>query len=226
MSLLSQSRRVIAFDVSGFGKSKPLPVSVAPTTENLVIALRQTLKAMGIDEPVDIAGNSMGGWMALEAARQGFARSVIAISPAGLWRSPPLRAKYTFFGIRRIARLLPGLVNSALSVAWIREIAMAMPLTTGCRRMPAEAAIEATSDFVNAADFDRTFANATRFMGGQGIQVPVTVAFGTHDILLPQKSRLRDELPPQTHWLEPVGWGHVPMWKDPEGVAKLILSAR
>lgn len=224
MPLLSQSRRVIAFDVSGFGKSEPLPLAVAPTTENLVITLRQSLLEMGIDEPVDIAGNSMGGWMALEAARQGFARSVVAISPAGLWQTPPLRAKHTFFGIRRIARVLPGLVSTALRASWIREIVMAMPLTTGCRRMPAEAAIEATLDFVNASGFDRTFAHATRFTGGEGIQVPVTVAYGTHDWLLPPRARLRDELPAQTRWLEPKGWGHVPMWKDPEGVAQLILS--
>ena len=41
---------------------------------------------MGIELPVDIAGNSLGGSMALEAARRGIARSVVAISPAGLWK--------------------------------------------------------------------------------------------------------------------------------------------
>lgn len=225
MSLLSQSRRVIAFDVHGFGKSAPLPLSVTPTTENLVIALRGSLQEMGIEEPVDIVGNSMGGWMALEAARQGLARSVVAISPAGLWLKPPLRAKHTFFGIRAVARRFPRLVNSALENPWLRELLMALPLTTGCRRMPAEAAIEATRDFVNSVGFDHTFRSASRFTDGQEIKVPVTIAFGTHDILLPSKARLRDELPPQTRWLEPTGWGHVPMWKDPQGVSELILSA-
>ncbi|WP_405134270.1 alpha/beta fold hydrolase [Nocardia sp. NBC_01388] len=33
-----------------------------------------------------IAGNSLGGWIALELAARGRARSVTAISPAGLWR--------------------------------------------------------------------------------------------------------------------------------------------
>lgn len=223
--LLSESRRVLAFDVAGFGKSARLPDGVPPSTENLVKALRWTLAEMGIREPVDIAGNSRGGWMALESARQGFARSVVAISPAGLWNTPPLRAKHTFFGIRRIARALPWLVHGTLRMAWMREVLMAMPLTTGCRNMPADAAIEATRDFVNAAGFDHTFAHATRFTGGELIPVPVTVAFGTHDWLLPPSARLRTALPPQTHWLEPQGWGHVPMWKDPEGVARLILSS-
>ena len=223
--LLSETRRVLAFDVAGFGKSPRLPEDMPPTTENLVKALRWTLAEMGIREPVDIAGNSMGGWMALESARQGFARSVVAISPAGLWITPPLRAKHTFFGIRKMARTFPWLVHGALRLSWLREVLMAMPLTTGCRNMPADAAIEATNDFVNATGFDHTFAHATRFTDGELISAPVTVAFGTHDLLLPSIARLRTALPPQTRWLEPQGWGHVPMWKDPEGVARLILSS-
>lgn len=223
--LLSKSRRVLAFDVAGFGKSAGLPNGVAPSTENLAKALRQTLEAMGIREPVDIVGNSLGGWMALESARQGFARSVVAISPAGLWITPPRRAKHTFFGIRKVARTFPWLVHGALRMSWLREVFMALPVTTGCRQMPAEEAINATLDFVNATGFDQTFASATRFTDGELITVPVTVAFGTHDFLLPPSARLRTALPPQTRWFEPEGWGHVPMWKDPEGVARLILSS-
>lgn len=223
--LLSQSRRVLAFDVAGFGKSAPLPDGLVPSTENLAKVLRWMLAEIGIREPVDIAGNSLGGWMALESARQGFAKSVVAISPAGLWLTPPLRAKHAFYGIRQIARALPWLVHGALRVPWLRELLMAVPLTTGCRKMPAEEALRTTLDFVHAAGFDQTFAHATRFLGGESISVPVTVAFGTHDWLLPPSARLRAALPPQTRWLEPVGWGHVPMWKDPEGVASLILSS-
>jgi pimeloyl-ACP methyl ester carboxylesterase len=33
-----------------------------------------------------LAGNSLGGWLALELAKTGHARSVTALSPAGLWR--------------------------------------------------------------------------------------------------------------------------------------------
>ena len=35
--------------------------------------------------PAHIAGNSIGGWLALELARRGRARSVVAIAPAGGW---------------------------------------------------------------------------------------------------------------------------------------------
>lgn len=224
MERLARERRVLAFDTAGFGDSPCLPDGVPPTTVNLVRELERVLRGLGIDGPVDIAGNSLGGWMALEAARLGLARSVVAISPAGLWRQPPARAKHVFFGMRRVARTAPWLVKGSLRVPLLRELLMAVPLSTGGRDIPAETALDLTWDFVKAPGFEATFAHSGRFAGGQGITAPMTVAFGTHDLLLGQAARLRGELPAQARWLEPEGWGHVPMWKDPAGVAKLILE--
>ncbi len=224
MVSLAAHRRVLAFDVAGFGHSPLLPAHRPPTAINLALALKDVLARMGITEPVDIVGNSMGGWMALEAARLGMARSVVAISPAGLWMRPPMHAKHLFFTMRRVTRRAPGLVKAMLAVPWLRELLLAMPVSTGSRHMPAEEAFAAALDFAHAPGFDATFHQATRFEGGQGIQVPITVAFGSHDWLLPRRARLRGELPKHIRWVEPKGWGHVPMWKDPQGVAQLILE--
>lgn len=224
LSKLAQSRRVIVFDIAGFGRSPLLPQSTPPTIINLVLELGNVLQKMGIDEPVDIAGNSLGAWMALEAARLGMARSVVAISPAGLWHKPPAHVKHIFFGLRRCTRIAPSLVKAMLRVDLLREVLMAVPLTTGSRYMPAEEAIAAAMDFVNAEGFNATFEHTTQFRGGQTITIPVTIAYGTHDWLITPNARLRHELPAHVRWLEPQGWGHVPMWKDPEGVARLILE--
>jgi pimeloyl-ACP methyl ester carboxylesterase len=80
-----QSRHVTAFDIAGFGGSPPLPDGTLPTIANLVRELERCIEDIGVRVPVDIAGNSLGGTMALEAARRGIARTVVAISPAGLW---------------------------------------------------------------------------------------------------------------------------------------------
>lgn len=222
--LLARERRVIAFDTAGVGQTPPLPVHVAPTVVNLVPQLRETLRQVGIEEPVDIAGNSLGGWMALEAARLGMARSVVALSPAGLWETPPAHVKHIFFNMRRVTRMAPGVVSLLLRSGLLRELLMAVPLSSGSRRMQHAAAMAAAMAFVDAPGFDSTFAHAAAFRGGHEVRVPVTVAFGTHDWLLTRSARRRHELPAHTRWLEPKGWGHVPMWKNPEGVARLVLE--
>ena len=58
----------------------PVAERDAPTIPNLVEGLERSIREMSIELPVDIAGNSLGGWMAVEAARRGIARSVVAIS--------------------------------------------------------------------------------------------------------------------------------------------------
>lgn len=224
LSALARQRRVLAFDTAGFGRTPPLPADVAPTTVNLARALGETLRELGIAEPVDIVGNSLGGWMALEAAKQGLARSVVAISPAGLWRTPPTHVQPVFATMRRATRAAPGLVSALLRFGVMRELFMAVPMTTGSWRMPAEDAIAAARAFVEAPGFDATVAHTSSFTGGSGITVPLTVAFGRQDWLLTRRARERGELPAHTRWLEPAGWGHVPMWKDPEGVTALILE--
>src|SRR5262249_51126348 len=59
--LLRTTRRIIAFDVAGFGSTPPLPAGTPPTVGNLAGALEQSLHELGVDLPIDIAGNSLGG---------------------------------------------------------------------------------------------------------------------------------------------------------------------
>lgn len=225
LPLLSRERRVIAFDTAGFGLTPPLPPGTLPTIPNLVAGLAASLRGLGIDGPVDIVGNSLGGYMALEAAKVGLARSVVAISHAGLWRGHgSLSLKYLFGSMRMATRFFPALTQSSMLIPPLRELFLAVPLSTGSWRMPSEDAIAVAADFGRAKGFRATVENVVPFTGGQNISVPITVAFGRSDWLLGASARHREELPAHTRWLQPKGWGHVPMWKDPEGVARLILE--
>ena len=223
MPFLKNERRVIAFDTAGFGATPPLEKGIIPTVANLVDALERCLKELGLDTPVDIAGNSLGGRMALEAAKRGLARSVVAISPPGLWKEhESARVKHTFFGIRGAGRIFPRATRAALRNRVLRGLMLAVPISLGSGRMPAEDAVGAIDDLVSAPGFEATFYNLKPFTGGQSISIPITVAFGTRDWILPRSAQRREELPPHTRWLRPKGWGHVPMWVDPEGVARLV----
>lgn len=222
---LYSTRHVIAFDIAGFGLTPPLPSGTLPNVPNLVEDLERSLREMGIEAPVDIAGNSLGGYMALEAAKRGIARSVVAISPAGLWRGHGApHVKYVFGGLRFLARNLPQLLKATVQISALRELALAVPISVGSRRMPVSDALQAVDDLVTSSAFEETFDNTLTPFSGGDIAVPVTVAFGDRDWILLKGWQYRNELPTHTRWVEKQGWGHVPMWVDPVGVSNLILE--
>lgn len=223
---LAEQRRVIAFDLPGFGRTPALPDGTPPTHENLCASLVGTLAALGITTPVDMAGNSLGGHLALVAAREGLARSVVALSPGGLWfgEHAPARVRAVLGLTRLLTGTAPSLSERALQTRLGRTLAFAVPVSSRGARIPAPDAIELVRGFAGDNAFDATMQAVTRFVGGQTIEVPVTIAFGTRDWLLTRDCQRRAELPPQTRWLRPRGWGHVPMWDDPDAVAALILD--
>src|SRR2546425_11189672 len=83
ISALSARHDVVGVDLPGFGGSAPLPHGVAPSVPTLAAAVEEQLDRLGW-ETAHVAGNSMGGWVALELARGGRARTGVAIAPMGL----------------------------------------------------------------------------------------------------------------------------------------------
>jgi pimeloyl-ACP methyl ester carboxylesterase len=95
-------------------------------------------------------------------------------------------------------------------------------------RLTADEATEAARTMAAThgfAEHVKATNHGARFIEGQTIDVPVTIAFGSRERLLSKsRARRRDELPPHTRWLELPGCGHVPMWDDPELVTRAILE--
>jgi len=83
---LEAEHAVLAPTLPGHCGGPGLPDGADPTVSAIADALERLLDAEKIDQ-AHIAGNSMGGWLALELAHRGRARSVIALSPGGVWRS-------------------------------------------------------------------------------------------------------------------------------------------
>lgn len=224
---LAEDRRVIAFDFPGFGRT-PIPDDVEFTMEWMVREFVAQLAAAGVDTPVDIAGNSMGGWVALEAAKLGIARSVVAFGPAGLWRNgmpPLLRAKFRA-GLL-CARAARGREDVVLHPKWVRSAAYSQLMSS-----PQRVAVNDAVAMLAELDACRTalvpilrVARTAGFTGGQAITAPITIAYGDRERMLAARSgRVRDELPSHTRWVELAGCGHVPMWDNPELVARTILA--
>ncbi len=84
---LAAERDVIAVDMPGFGGSPELESGTTPTAAAIGDEISRFCDSLGIERP-HVAGNSLGGWVALEIAKAGKASSACLISPAGLWEKP------------------------------------------------------------------------------------------------------------------------------------------
>ena len=83
-SILAAQRALVAVDLPGHGNSDPPPNDGDHTPVGYAATLADFLDRLGIGT-AHVAGPSVGGWTALELAKLGRARSVVAIAPAGLW---------------------------------------------------------------------------------------------------------------------------------------------
>src|ERR1700710_103282 len=86
LDLLTPHREVVLVDLPGHGESPALITDGRPVEDVLRETFKQFLDEQGLERP-HVAGNSLGGRIALEAGVHGHARSVTALSPAGFWRT-------------------------------------------------------------------------------------------------------------------------------------------
>jgi pimeloyl-ACP methyl ester carboxylesterase len=217
---LAAEREVTALDMPGFGAAPGLPEGVEPTAANLAAALHERCEQLGIEHP-HVAGNSLGGWVALEMGRAGWAASVTAISPAGLWKAPLGPRERD---ARAWARRLRPLVSLALHARHPREAAL-RTFAAKPQRIPAGAGRELVLGWIDADGYD----GANRAMrthlfdpAGYPEDVPVTIAWGELDRLVaPPK---RERRPAHARFVLLPEVGHTPTWDDPDLVAATILE--
>jgi len=229
MDRLAEEREVIGIDLPGFGDSPPLPDDATPNAEQLTDAVAAFLDDIGC-ERAHVAGNSLGGWVGLELAKRGRARSVAAIGPAGFGNRR--ERWFTVESLRsthRISQLIYGAAPRLLATPLGRKLMMAQTFGRP-ERMTAEAAVATVRNFADCPGVPPALEALRQghFSGGEQIDVPVTMIWGDREYLLPRRERqaarsVRAVPGARLVWLR--GCGHAPMWDDPPAVAQVVLEA-
>ena len=220
---LAEERDCWAVDLPGFGRSAPI---ADPTVENLAGAVAAFMRGQG-HETFHVAGNSLGGGVALVLGRQGVARSVCGLSPIGFKRGWERDyARVTLRGTRIMTRALAPIAHRITGPALARRVLAAQMVARGDRYSPAELA-GTIVDTGTAPGFEATLQQTTGWTCPPGdLPCPTTIAWGDKDRLLlyrPQSARAREALPGARH-VTLHGCGHLPTWDDPEHVARVILE--
>ena len=225
VELLAPYRELILVDLPGHGESPPLVTAGRPPVPVLLEAVLGLLDELGFERP-HLAGNSLGGRLALEAGAAGRAASVTALSPAGFFRNrgDMLYARSIFKLMQAAGRVLepvaPALQRSTAGRGLVYSAVVSHP-----SRLTPEQANGDMAAFLAARDaLDLVLAGIGQFTGQLPADVPVTIAWGAQDRLLSRRQALvaKAQLP-RAQFVPLPGCGHVPMTDDPELVADVLL---
>jgi pimeloyl-ACP methyl ester carboxylesterase len=231
LAALEAEHEVFAPTLPGHRHGPPLDPGRAVGIGALADGLERILEAAGI-QTAHFAGNSLGGWLAIEMARRGRARSLVALSPAGGWTSArDLRRAIRLLSSARvlIARRDALGLTKLMRRPRFRRLALRQGMTRG-DLIPVHDALGLIED----ADGCAAFAGFVEWLrGAEPIQpalpplpCPVRIAWGEHDRTIPFARYGRPVLAALdgAEHVTMAGVGHIPMYDDPALVTRTILE--
>ncbi|QES04864.1 alpha/beta fold hydrolase [Streptomyces venezuelae] len=226
LDILATERDVIAVDLPGFGASDELPDGCPYDLSTVGSVLGAFCEALGVERP-HVAGNSLGGLLALQLGLEKAVRSVTALSPAGFWSEGERRYAFTTLrAMRGAARSMPLPVIGMLSRTPAGRAVLTSSIYARPGRRSPEAVHAETLALRGATGFRQTLAAGGNVRFRDDVSdVPVTVAWGTRDrLLLPRQGVRAKHTIPGARLVRLPGCGHVPMSDDPALVARVVLD--
>lgn len=221
---LASDYRVTPVDLPGHGPGARRLRREDAVPEQLADQVVARLRQLGIDRP-HLVGLSLGGWVALEAAALGFGATVLALAPAGLWApGAHVPRERRVSAARRLLMPLRPLLPRLATVHAVQQAGLHLNVAHAEHVTSAQflAAAEALFQAKGYAACDRA-AVANRFERGALLDIPVTVAFGDRDrVLPPATSQDRSLLPEGTEWTVVPDCGHAISWDQPEECLQLV----
>jgi len=225
---LAQERRCLALDLPGFAGSE-MPrekITIAGYGDTVV----QFGRTVGLDEPVDLIGNSMGGFIAAEIGinHTDFARRIVLCAAAGISITNLKRRPVLTF-----ARIAAAATNAALArrEAMVKRPRLRQNILAYVFRHPsrvdADLAYQFTSGagspgFIPALDALTAYDFRDRL---ESVKVPVLLVWGREDNLVPvQDADEFERRIPDARKVILEDTGHVPMLERPQTFNDLVVE--
>jgi pimeloyl-ACP methyl ester carboxylesterase len=225
---LERHHDVLALTLAGHAGGPPIEGEIGAALADAVeLAMNEAGFALA-----HIVGNSLGGWIALQLAARGRAKTVVALAPAGGW-APGDESYKDLLGfqsaLQDLARAVAPHADAIVASAEGRRRAT-LYLVTNFEHIPAELLAHQLRGAAAADAAPAMIEHALRegwSLDAEKIACPVRIVWGTGDRLLPWPSaavRFRHDWLPHADWVELDGVGHCPQLDVPLETAQLILG--
>ncbi len=226
---LEREHDVLAVTLAGHAGGPPIDGEVSDAV--LADGIEWAMDGAGF-ETAHIVGNSLGGYLALQLAARGRARSVVALAPAGGWAEDDESWKETLGFFTTMQDLLAQAAPHADAIASTRDgrrRATAF-IAESYEHIPPDLIAHQIRGAAGCPAVGALITYATEHgwsLDAASIGCPVRLVWGTEDklLILPgAAARFRETWLPQAEWIELNGVGHCPQLDVPLETAELILG--
>jgi pimeloyl-ACP methyl ester carboxylesterase len=226
---LERRHEVLALTLPGHAGGPPLPADLSDAT--LPDAVERLMDEAGL-ATTHLVGNSLGGFLALQLAARGRARSVVALAPAGGWGERDATFHRTLDYFVEMHELMATLAPYADAIAATPEgrRRATQLITVAYEHIPPELVAHLISGVAGCTEALRMVAFARTAgwdLAADRLDCPVRVVWGTADRLLPWPTsarRYRRDWLPHADWVVLDDVGHCPQLDVPLEAAELILG--
>jgi len=229
LPMLERRHDVLALTLPGHAGGPPVHGEVGPGL--MPDAVERAMDEAGF-ETAHFAGNSLGGFVALQLAARGRARSVVAFAPAGGWpKGDEVYQELLASQAKMVDQAKTTSPHAAAIVSTREGRRQATRLITmSFEHIPAELLAHQMLGMAGCAGAPELIDYALREgfeLDAENVACPVRIVWGTDDVIVPWPAsavRYRHEWLPHADWVELEGVGHAPQLDVPLETAQLILG--
>ena len=216
---------VYAIDLPGHGVAPIEPDEKVDPHSLAAAIVDEVSKTHGVQQ-MHVAGNSLGGWIALEmgAVAPDKVKSITALAPAGLWHELPMRKYPPSLDARVLAKISQYFMRIAYHLPPLKAIGY-KKITHLWRELSFEACRDSVLAMANSKGYMPLWngLRGKKFESVVPSHVDISIIFGDYDLTLPEEIAQENEVAPHhSHWIVVDNCAHVIMWNYPDMTVDFI----